>query len=219
MASAFAFAQDKTGPGVAAIYDKLKRWFWCSVFAQTFERAPNSQAAKDFVELKRWLSGHEAPQTVREFEFDPKVLRQTTPRQRALYRGVMALILRHEARDFHTGKRITANMILEEKIDDHHVFPQKYLTDHCPNASATQRDCVLNRTLIDKITNISISKRAPSDYLADVDEAIGDDKLRKLLRSHLLPAESDGPLLSDDFDVFLNKRQELIAKQVDEATS
>src|SRR5262249_8632780 len=151
-------------------------------------KAPNSQAAKDFVELKRCLGGGEPPQTVQEFAFNADSLRDTTPRQRALYRGVMALILRHEARDFHTGMRITANMMQEEKIDDHHVSPQKYLAEAMPDLASTLRDCVLNRTLIDKKTNIRISARAPSHYIAEIDAAITGAKLDKLLLSHLLPS-------------------------------
>lgn len=219
MAATFAFAKDEIGPGVAAIRNKMKQWFWCSVFGQAYERAPNSQSAKDFVELKRWLHGGEAPQTVQEFDFDPKSLRLTTPRQRAVYRGVMALILNHEARDFHTGKKITANMMLEEKIDDHHVFPRKYLSESAPTVSATHRDCVLNRTLIDKKTNIRISKHAPSDYLTEIGEAVGEDKIEELLGSHLLPSESDSPLMSDDFVAFLEQRQALIAKQIEQVTA
>ena len=157
--------------------------------------------------------------TIQEFSFDPGSLRQTTPRQRAVYRGAMALVLRHEARDFHTGQRITANMISEEKIDDHHVFPQKYIAENLPGVKVTLRDCILNRTLIDKKTNIRISKRAPSDYLDEIKAAIGKVKLTRLLKSHLLPPQADSPLMEDDFDAFLEQRQTLIAEQIGEATA
>lgn len=218
LAAAFAVASQLNGPEAGAARDKLKRWFWCSVFGQVYERAPNSQSAKDFGELKRWLAGGEPPLSVQKFSFDSDMLRQTTPRQRAVYRGVMSLILRHDARDFHTGKKITANMMLEEKIDDHHVFPQKYLSEAEPTVTSVTRDCVLNRTLIDKITNIRISKRAPSDYLQEIASALGDDKLEKLLRSHLLPSGDQSPLAADDFERFLNERQEQISRQIIEVT-
>jgi hypothetical protein len=218
LAASFAAASQLSGPEAGAAREKLKRWFWCSVFGQVYERAPNSQSAKDFGELKRWLAGSDPPQSVQGFSFDPDSLRQTTPRQRAVYRGVMALILRHDARDFHTFKKITANMMLEEKIDDHHVFPQKYLTESEPTVTSVLRDSVLNRTLIDKITNIRISKRAPSDYLDEIDSALGQGKLDKLLRSHLLPSGDKSVLARDDFNAFLKERQELIASQIDEVT-
>jgi hypothetical protein len=213
-AAAFAAISAMTGPEVGAARNKIKRWFWCSVFTQAYERSPNSQAAKDYVELKSWLTGGEEPQNVAAFDFDAEQLKQITPRQRAIYRGVIALILKEEARDFHTGKRITGNMILEEKIDDHHVFPQGYLTEHEPNVSATIRDCVLNRTLIDKTTNIRIGKRAPSDYLAEIAESIGEDILEGVLKSHMLPGAKESPLRCDQFDKFISLRQFTVANTI-----
>jgi hypothetical protein len=84
--------------------------------------------------------------------------------------------------------------------------------------SGTLRDCVLNRTLIDKKTNIRISKRAPSDYLSEIGTAIGDDKLASLLRSHLLPSASPSSLTRDVFHDFLKERQVLLMEQIKKAT-
>ena len=138
-AATFAATARLTGPKVVAARDKIKRWFWCSVFGQAYEKASNSQAAKDFAELKRWLDGGREPQTVEEFDFDAEELKQVTTHQRAIYRGVMALILRHGARDFHTGEQITAKLVREERIDDHHVFPKQYIAENLPEVSATLR--------------------------------------------------------------------------------
>ncbi len=218
MSAVFAYIEAIKGPDIAAVRNKIKRWFWCSVFAQTYEKAPNTQSAKDFVELKRWIDGGEEPQTVAEFDFDLDSLLQVTPRQRAVYRGIIALILRNEARDFHTGERITANMMLEEKIDDHHVFPQGFLNENIPDISGTERDCVLNRTLIDKITNIRIGKRRPSDYLKEIENTIGEEPLNKLLKSHLLPWDETSPLKNDNFKLFLKYRMAMIARKIMEAT-
>jgi hypothetical protein len=218
MSAIFAYEEGIEGPDVAVVRNKIKKWFWCSVFGQAYENAPNSQAAKDFAELKKWIDGGEQPQTVADFDFDINSLTQITPRQRAVYRGTIALILRNEARDFHTGKRITANMMLEEKIDDHHVFPQGYINDNMTNISATLRDCVLNRTLIDKKTNLHISKRPPSDYLTEIEKAIGEEALRNLLRSHLLPSGKESPLQNDQFEQFIKVRQYAISKKIQEVT-
>ena len=218
MAAVLAYANCATGPTMAATRHKLKQWFWCSVFGQAYERSPNSQAAKDFIELNRWFGDDHPPQTVREFSFNPNSLQQTTPRQRAVYRGVMALLLRHDARDFHSGKKMTANMMLEAKIDDHHVFPQQYLAETQETLFTTQRDCVLNRTLIDKTTNIRINKRAPSDYLAEIDKALGENELEMILYSHLLPSTSGSPLIKDDFEEFFHQRQHLIVQEIENVT-
>ncbi len=47
----------------------------------------------------------------------------------------------------------------EQGIDDDHVFPAKFLEKKKGVTSARARDCVLNRTLIDRTTDQMISDR------------------------------------------------------------
>ncbi len=218
-AAILATVTSAKGPEVGAIRNKLMRWFWCSVFGQSYEKAPNSQAVKDFGELKIWFSGGPPPQSVSQFSFDVGLLRQTTPRQRAIYRGVIALVLRNGARDFHSSDPMTAATIVERKIEDHHVFPQAYLGEYLPEVTSTLRDCVLNRALIDKETNGRIWKRPPSDYLAEMEEEVKGKGLETILRSHLLPATPDSSLRQDRFHDFLNDREQLITDQLKDVTS
>jgi hypothetical protein len=218
LAAICAQADGIAGPGAAARRNQIIRWFWCSVFGQAYENSPNSQAAKDFIEFCKWLESGPEPQVVKDFTFDPQTLRQTTPRQRAVYRGAISLILRNEARDFHAGTKITLKLIEEAKIDDHHLFPQAYIAENLPNVNSTLRDCILNRTLIDKATNIRISKRAPSDYLHEIKQILRKN-FEKLLASHLLPTGAASPLLKDDFEAFLDERQKLLAQKIVEVTS
>ncbi len=219
MAAIQSHVADLTGPDAGGARDKIRQWFWCSVFGQAYEKAANSQAAKDYGELKKWIAKEEPPETVASFTFDYESLRHVTPRQRGIYRGIIDLILRNGARDFHNCKQITANMILDDKIDDHHVFPQAYINENLPEVSTTLRDCIINRTLIDKVTNIRIGKRPPSEYFSEIQEAIGDAKFKELLDSHLIPTGPESTPLEDDFDSFLNQREKLIIQQIREVTS
>ena len=114
-------------PKLVCAAEKLKRWFWCAVFGQAYESSPNSQSAKDVLELVEWLRGGAPPETVSGFRFDPKALRDVTPRQRSIYRGTICLILGSGSRDFHTQAVITAKLMSEQGIDDHHIFPAAYL--------------------------------------------------------------------------------------------
>jgi hypothetical protein len=210
------------GPAAVIAREKLVRWFWCSVFGQEYENAPNSQAAKDVAELGRWLGGGTAPAAVTEFHFDPAVLRDTTRRQRAVYSGTICLILRNGARDFHTGQLISGDLIVENHIDDHHIFPDAYLRGARPDLSARIRECVLNRTLIDRTTNQRISDRPPSQYIAEIaKEYEGAGKaadLATLLGSHFLMGDAASPLWKDDYDAFLEGRQHALWNEIRQAT-
>jgi hypothetical protein len=201
---------------VGARRERLKRWFWCSVFGQVYESATNSKSAKDVNELMAWLSGGPPPETVETFRFDPRALRDVTPRNRSLYRGVINLMLGSGARDFHTQAVITGRLMADEGIDDHHVFPAAFL-DRQGWVPARTRDCVLNRTLIDRFTNQRIRDRAPSDYLAEIRSTPGFP-FEAVLTSHGLPAGDGSALLQDDFEAFLTWRQEWIWKEIQRAT-
>ncbi len=218
LAAVLAKVKSPKTPEAGARREKLKRWFWCSVFGQTYESAPNSQSAKDVVELVSWLGSGAEPERVSSFRFDPNALRDTTPRQRSIYRGAICLILGSGtgARDFHTQAVITGKLMTEEGIDDHHVFPAHFLETQGVKPSRV-RDCVLNRTLIDRTTNQVISDRAPSDYLAEIRKTPGFP-FESVLKSHCLPTLPDSPLLKDDYESFLSWRQGRLWEEIRRVT-
>lgn len=216
LAAVLARHQPADAPAIGAARNKLARWFWCVVFSQVYDSAANSQAAKDFAELLTWLDGGNLPQAIASFSMDPTVLRDVTVRQRALYSGVICLLLRRQPRDFHNSAQITGDLMIEHHIDDHHIFPDAYLGRS--NIPQRLRDCVLNRTLIDRDTNRRIQDRAPSDYLADIRAALGAPDFARLLESHLLPAAGDSPLLDDNFERFLDWRQQALWDEIKAAT-
>lgn len=204
-------------PAAGAHREKIKQWFWCAVFGQAYESSPNSQSAKDVVALGEWLGGGDVPESISALRFDPKALRDVTPRQRSIYRGVICLILTNGARDFHSQSVITGKLINEEGIDDHHVFPDDFLKKKKGVPSAKARDCVLNRTLIDRTTNQMISNRAPSKYMADIRGTKGFP-FDKVLSSHCLPTGDDSPFWTNDYESFLAWRQDRLWKEIKHVT-
>lgn len=216
LAAVLAKLTRPASPEAGAIRQKLVQWFWCSMFGKTYEQASNTQAARDVVELLSWCDGGEPPESVRRFHFDPHVLRQATPPQRAHYHGTLCLILSRGPRDLHSGAKLTADVIAKYRIDSHHVFPRAYLDRQ--GVDVRLRDCVLNRTLIDRTSNQSLQMRAPADYLAQIQASLGPEKSRELLQSHLLPGEPNSPLWRDDFEGFLARRQDLVWQAIQEVT-
>jgi hypothetical protein len=127
-------------------------------------------------------------------------------------------VLRRGPRDFHNCARLTGDLIFENHVDDHHVFPQDYLRKNMREVAPRLRDSVLNRTLIDRKTNIRISNRAPSQYLNEIRNALGAQGFEELLESHLLPGGQDSPILRDEFEAFLNWRQKAISREIQSVT-
>jgi hypothetical protein len=224
MSATWREAIDIAGPTAGANRALMRRWFWCAGLSQAYDSAANTQAAKDHNELKRWFGGGSPPDVVAEFSFDPETLSTMTPRQQSAYKAVTALILRHGARDFHDAAPLTADRVHSEAIDDHHVFPRAYLNPNADDPAYPWEtvDCILNRTMIDAATNRRIGKRAPKDYLAEIGEQLStrvdETAFGKLLGSHLLPSDSNGPLLEQRFEDFLAWRKARLAKEVTDVT-
>jgi hypothetical protein len=216
LAAVLARTEGVKGPSIGANREKLRRWFWCSVFGQVYENAPNSKSAKDVVEIEAWLGGGGPPESVTSLRFDPTTLRDVTPRQRSVYRGVICLVLANGARDFHTRSVITAQMMADEGIDDHHLFPANFLAKQGITLKR-QQDCVLNRTLIDRTTNQSIQDRAPSKYLAEI-RGTANFPFDEVLDSHCLPYDASSPIWRDDFEAFLRWRQARLWREICDVT-
>ena len=140
------------------------------MFGQAYEFSANTRAHADYEPLRLWLTSADAPapDALADAKFDLSRLREVTPRQRSLYRACIGLIVRHGARDFYAGDRLTWTNVHDKDIEDHHVFPRNLLdTDpRFSDVTAVERDSVLNRTLIDQPTNASIRDKPPAQYFA-----------------------------------------------------
>lgn len=219
MAALWDQAIEIGGPASAVNRARLQRWFWCSGISASYDRAANTQASRDYLELRRWIGGGEVPATVAEFSFQASRLREITPKQQSVYKALMALVLRNRAKDFHRGRELNAASIAARRADDHHIFPRAYLNPSSEDPVHPRQlvDCILNRTLIDAETNQRIGKRPPNEYLGEIRgelEAAAHGDFDQVLESHLLPTGEGSPLIEADFPAFLDWREERIGHEV-----
>ena len=77
---------------------------------------------------------------------------------------------------------------------------------------------MLNRTLIDRKTNIRIGDKPPADYMELIRGALGDQKFDELLSSHHLPAGEASPFWDNDFHEFLRWREAVLWEQIKQVT-
>lgn len=184
---------------------KLSRWYWCGVLGELYGGAIESRFARDLVEVVDWLrsSGPE-PKTVLDSSFNPTRLNTLRSRGSAAYKGIYALLMREGGKDFRTGASITAQVFDDERIDIHHIFPQKWCKSEKIDAKIF--DSIINKTAISARTNRMIGGKAPSIYLSDMEKRadISVDDLDAALRTHLI----DATLLREDkFNEFMSARR------------
>lgn len=180
------------------VKEKLSAWYWCGVFGEMYGAANETRYANDVSGVLAWLDGGGEPDTVNRAFFQPTRLLSLQTRNGAAYKGVMALILNHGARDFISGDKMDYTNFTADYVDIHHIFPQKY----CERQGYDRHkwNCVVNKTPIAYRTNRKLGGEAPSKYLKAIqDTNVAADVLDKNLQSHVIDVAS---LRADDFQSF-----------------
>lgn len=169
---------------------KIARWFWCGVFGELYGGAVETRFAKDVPEVINWITGGSEPSTIVDANFVLNRLYGLRTRNSAAYKGLYALLIKDGVLDFRTGEEITLQMYFDDKIDIHHIFPQKYCKEN--GIDPKRCDCVINKTAISAKTNRIIGGNAPSVYLERLKKhsGINDKRMDEILRSHAIEPDT-----------------------------
>lgn len=195
---------------------KLEQWFWCVTLGELYGSSTESRLARDVPELVEWISGGGgSPRSIDEALFQFDRLKSLRSRLSAAYKGIHALLMQHGCRDFISGHSTDVMTFFNDRIDIHHIFPQKWCRDQ--GLDKSRFDSIINKTPLSKLSNTTIGGVAPSVYLHRIQEhcKLSPEVLDDILRSHLIEPEF---LRADDFEGFYHARQEALAALVEGAT-
>ena len=195
---------------------KIARYYWCGVLGELYGGAIESRFARDLPEVVTMVRGDAVePITIQESSFQANRLLTLRTRNSSAYKGLYALLMRDGGRDFRTGEPIEAQTFFDDKIDIHHIFPERW----CKTASIAPGtyNSVINKTPISARTNRQIGGRAPSKYLPAVEKAAGVDPKRmdEILVSHCI---APNLLRKDQFWDFYAARAETLLQRIEVAT-
>jgi hypothetical protein len=201
---------------------KINKWYWSVIFTERYSGSTETKQIKDFKELIKWLTDStQTPGAVVEMKNRLPILKLGTRYAgSSIYKGVFNLLFKNGAWDFYEKDKIRFST---KDLEDHHIFPRKFLER---KGVKTERDIVLNRTLILSSTNRKISRKAPARYIEEMVRIHGsEEKVKKLLKNHFIDEEMFEILKSVDeitppeevkkkFNLFINKREQLIKKKI-----
>ena len=196
--------------------NKLMRWFWCGVFGELYGSANETRYALDIQQVVGWiLNDEKEPQTIYDAVFSPSRLQTLRTRNSAAYKGIFALLMDENTKDWLSGKGINMMTYFQESIDIHHIFPQYWCRKN--NIPKSDYDTIINKTPLSKGTNIFVGGEAPSKYLVRLEKRakVSSEEIDNLLRTHIINPEV---MRSDDFYAFINDRKEAIFKLIETAT-
>ncbi|HHX95723.1 MAG TPA: DUF262 domain-containing protein [Clostridia bacterium] len=194
---------------------KLMQWFWCGVLGELYGSANETRYALDLPQVVDWIENNgPEPKTIYDANFSPARLHTLRTRNSAAYKGVYALLMEDETKDWLSATKIDFSTYFSEAIDIHHIFPVTWCEKN--GISKNDYNCIINKTPLSGRTNRIVSGDAPSKYLVRIQKHAGvdDEKFHDILKSHVLSPEY---LYADDFESFFNDRKEKILQRIEKA--
>jgi len=197
------------------IYQKLSQWFWCGVLGELYGGAVETRIANDLEEVLAWIeTDTDEPRTIYEASFSPNRLDTLRTRLSAAYKGLNTLILRQGAEDFFWKATIQELDHEEVAIDIHHIFPKAWCERE--EIKPAVFNSIINKTPISYKANRMIGGKAPSKYLASLQQhkqvGLDDEAMNALLVSHYI---DPGSLRANDFRKFYVQRKETMLTVVE----
>ena len=200
------------------VRDKLKKWYWSSVFTNKYSSSVESTAAKDFQDLKRWFSDDTNEiDSVTEFIIEYKTMAlENEKKNSAKYNAIFNLMIIKGAKDWSTF-----DLPEYGDLDDHHIVPQSWGKE--VDGIGDKINTILNRTPLAPETNrVIIRKQLPNVYLKKMfdDNSLNPDKVYKVLESHFISKKAVEILLrenfnKDDYFEFINERKKTIIEAIE----
>jgi hypothetical protein len=195
--------------------NKLMRWFWCGVFGELYGSANETRYALDMIQVVDWIVANSPePKTIYDANFSPSRLHTLRTRNSAAYKGVYAILMDENTKDWLSATKIDFSTYFSESIDIHHIFPVAWCSKN--NILRDDFDSIINKTPLSGRTNRIVSGDAPSKYLARLKKNAGasDEEFEQILRSHVVNPEF---MYVDDFNSFLKDRKERILEKIEDA--
>jgi hypothetical protein len=196
-------------------YHWIQSWYWSSVFTERYASSVESSVYRDFQDFLLFASDPAfegiALRTARTSIQDNQSFSiLTVDRPNSIYRGIICLIALHGAKDFAAD-----DAILFHTLEDHHIFPDAYLKSRQSLLGKPYQkgeiNCIVNRTLIADQTNKRISNKKPSEYCRTI---IPGDRVESILRSHLIDADAQRAIQTDDFEAFQSAREKALLHEI-----
>jgi len=179
--------------------------------------AVETRIANDVEELLDWIERDgDEPRTVYEAAFQPSRLYTLRSRLSAAYKGLNTLVLREGARDFFWKATIQELDHEEVALDIHHIFPKSWCEQQ--GIKPAVYNSIINKTPISYKANRMIGGKAPSAYLASIQQhkqvGLADEAMDEILSTHRIPPPA---LRTDDFTAFYTSRQENLLAIIEHA--
>lgn len=199
------------------IHARIRQWFWSGILGELYGSAIETRFARDIEQVPGWArqaEGAPTPKTVEDAYFNESRLHSLRTRNSAAYKGIYALMMTNDARDWIYNQPFDKADYLDLRVDIHHIFPKAWCGKN--DAPWEMQESIVNKTPLSKTTNIKLSGNAPSVYHKAIerDSQAPDELVDRVISGHLIDPNL---LWRDDFYAFFRTRREALCRLVESA--
>ena len=190
----------------------LRRWFWQTGFSEHFRGAADSVLEKDFKAIDELISeGIDDSLMIRVSIVENDLLKRQFIKNSAFSKTFVVMMANNSPGNITNGGKIDIAQALSvfNKKEFHHIYPQNYLKEM--GIEPRTRNNMCNICMLASSQNKIISNEAPSIYLKEFIEGLGDIA-NDVLRSNILHNKNDIEL--ENYKVFLKDRAKLILSEI-----
>lgn len=201
--SSFFATDRKDGQAYTSLQnDKIKKWFWRSLFSRRFSAGVNERQAYDINQMHHLKADENydfayPPQEIK-FDFTKSNFSSGNANSKAL----ISMLNQKSPYSFLSGAKIDLDLVLKKgsKHEYHHIFPKKYLENH--GKTRREINILSNICFLTRSDNNTISDKSPNEY----NKLIKDDKREQYLKSAFVPLDFH----EIEYEEFIEKRTALL---------
>lgn len=193
----------------------LQDYFWRVVLNSRFSNALEAKIGQDIRRIDDILKDKQ-PTYDEPVDITPEYIRDhgRFATGTAYIKGLLCLLAYHEPKSFIDNAVVNINNSWLKKTNSknyHHFFPKAYLNKH--QVDDWKINHIANITIVDDFLNKrSIRDRAPSNYIVEYQKI--NSELEKTLETHLIGDPATWGILTDDYDLFFQKRLERYSEEL-----
>jgi hypothetical protein len=192
----------------------LRRWYFSKILEAGAKQASNYRIGKDFTMLVKYAEDN----TPLDFPIIPlsvdrliQINRSTDTR----YRSLQCIMATTADEDLVSGNS------LDDDLEDHHIFPRSLSKKS--KLAIDELDSIVNRLVVSKSTNQTLSDRMPSDYFSELQQLATRNGIipdvNRRLQGCLIPGRIESSEFVQQFEIprfkeFLKNRAEILLQRV-----
>jgi len=193
-ASIKEYVRMENPPNMINVNQKIKKWYWASVYTNRYSSSVESTTAKDFMALKKWFVNDDLkPDMIDEFESDFKRLefKEDNFKGSAIYNAIFNMFIINGAKDWNSYAFPEYG-----ELDDHHIVPHSEFKD----IAGKSINSILNKSPLSAHTNRHIiNKKMPNVYIQEMIDNNSKEDVLKVMATHLLSEKAVEILLRNPF--------------------